>query len=405
MNAKLATALKIILPILLVAIAAFGARQLAASRPAPQTQRAEPPVPVVRSQSVEFVDEQLIVESQGTVAPRTESLLASEVAGRVVWVSPDFVSGGFFEADAPLLRVDAHDYQQALIGAEADVSASQLRLAQEEAEAELARLEWQQLGQGEAAELTLHVPQLANAHAAVRAAEANLEQAKRNLQRTELRAPYAGRVRSKNVDVGQYVRPGDELAVLYAIDYAEVRLPLPDDDLAFVDLPVVYRGEQAVRGPRVTLLAQFAGQSWQWHGRIVRTEGEIDPDSRMVNAIAQVQNPYQRGTGANIRRPPLAAGMYVQARIHGRVAEQVAVIPRAALLADGRVLVIDADDRLRFREVEILRATRDQVLVGQGLANGERVCVSNLDTVTDGMRVRVAARQAASDGAAPEPGR
>jgi multidrug efflux pump subunit AcrA (membrane-fusion protein) len=194
-------------------------------------------------------------------------------------------------------------------------------------------------------------------------------------------------VRQKNVDVGQFVTIGSPVGVIYAIDYAEIRLPLPDSDLAFLDLPLVYRGQRASqKGPRVTLRADFAGQVHEWEGRIVRTEGEIDAESRMVHAVAQVTNPYGRGKDPG--RPPLAAGLFVEAEIEGHHAKGIVALPRAALRENSRVLVVDSEDRLRFRTVDLLRVTREEVFVRAGLAAEERVCLSPLEAVTDGMKVR-----------------
>jgi RND family efflux transporter MFP subunit len=268
------------------------------------------------------------------------------------------------------------------------VAQAELRLAQEEAEAEVARNEWQDLGGGEASSLTLRVPQVAEAEAALASARAALDRAERDLERTRIRAPYAGRVREKNVDLGQYVTPGTPLAQIYSVDFAEIRLPLPDADLAFVDLPLSFRGAEADSpGPEVVLRAEFAGRSYEWSGRLVRTEGEIDPRTRMVHAVAQVKNPY--GRGDDPERPPLAAGMFVEAEIAGRPVKGVAVIPRTALRNDSQVLVVDRDNRLQFRDVVVLRTSDDQAIVSSGLNQGDRVCLSNLAAVTDGMRVRV----------------
>jgi RND family efflux transporter MFP subunit len=381
--------LKIVLPIVVIALSGLAAYTMIISRPKPEVRTPEVPVPVVRVLDVELGERTLNVQSQGTVSPRTESVLLPEVAGRVIHVSPSFVSGGFFEADEVLLRLDPHDYEQALVQAGASVAQAELRLALEQAEADVARQEWQDLGEeGEAPPLTARVPQVAEAEAAVAAARAAVTNAQRNLQRTEIRAPFAGRVRQKQVDVGQYVTPGTPLGTLYAVDFAEIRLPLPDRDLAFVDLPLVFRGEHARGdGPRVVLRASFAGAVHEWQGRIVRTEGEIDPRSRMVHAVAQVKDPYRRG--AEQDRPPLAVGLYVEAEIEGRVVSDVAVLPRSALRDDGTVLVLDEENRLRIRPVDVLRATREEILVSAGLAHGERVCVTSLAAVTDGMRVRV----------------
>ncbi len=391
MGGERSTFLRIGLPLGVLGVGVLGAGAMVMMRPEVETRRPEAIPPLVRAQAVELRDVTLSVVSQGTVSPRTESQLVPEVAGRVIWVSPSFASGGFFEKGETLLRVDPHDHRQAVIRSEAQVASSRLRLAQEQAEAAVARKEWKELGQGDASPLTLRQPQLEDARAALAAAEASLETAKRNLERTKIRAPYAGRLRQKSVDVGQFVTVGNPVARIYAVDYAEIRLPLPDDDLAYIDLPLDYRGERTrAKGPRVTLRAEFAGRSHQWEGRIVRTEGEIDATTRMVHVVARVGNPYGRvADSEDGDRPPLAAGLYVQAEIEGRTVEAVASLPRAALRGRARVLVIDGDDRLRFRDVRVLRTTHGEVVVADGLEEGERVCLSPLEAATDGMRVRL----------------
>jgi RND family efflux transporter MFP subunit len=389
MNTRRMKIIRIALPLAILVVAVIAAVAMVALKPDVETRPPEIKPPLVRTVIVRLQDKRLLVTSQGTVSPRTESALVPEVSGRIIWVSPSFVSGGFFEKGEVLLRIDSHDYEQAVIRARAEVANAKLRLAQEEAEVKVAHSEWDDLGRGEATPLTLREPQLENAKAAVAAAEANLETAERNLERTEIRAPYAGRVRQKNVDVGQFVTVGAPVGDIYAIDYAEIRLPLPDSDLAYLDLPLVYRGERAnQKGPKVALRANFAGETHEWEGRIVRTEGEIDPQSRMVHAVARVANPYGRGKDPD--RPPLAAGLFVEAEIEGYEAKDVVVLPRAALRGESQVLVVDEEYRLRFRDIDLLRVTREEIVVRDGLHEGERVCLSPLEAVTDGMKVRTA---------------
>jgi RND family efflux transporter MFP subunit len=379
--------LKPFLPVLILVLAIGATAILIRSRPEPEKREMETVVPVVNIHTVTLSDEHLTVISQGTVTPRTQSVLVPEVAGRVIEVSHSFAPGGFFESGERLVRIDAHDYRQALVGAQSVHARAQLRLAQVEAEAQLAREEWEELGQGEANTLTLFEPQVAEARASLAAAVAGVEQAQTNLQRTEVRAPYAGRVQTKQVDLGQVVAPGAPLATIYAVDLAEVRLPLADDELAFVDLPLGYRGEsESGPGPETTLRAEFAGNVHEWKGRIVRTEGVIDPVSRMLHTVAQVRDPYGKSKPG---RPPLAVGLFVEAEIAGKTVEDVAVIPRAALRPDGRVLIVDDDNRLRFREIEILRALRSTIIVETGLAQGDRVCTTALSAVIDGMQVLI----------------
>ena len=315
-------------------------------------------------------------------------MLAPEIAGRIIYVSPSLRSGGFFEAAERLVQLDSTDYELARVQARSAVSQAQLRLEQEQAEAAIAVREWKSLGEGEASSLLRREPQLAQAQAALESARAASQQAERNLGRTEIRAPFAGRVRRKQVDLGQFVTAGAPLATIYSVDSAEIRLPLPDEELAFVNLPLTYRGDsQGLPRPRVIIRARFAGSEHTWSGRIVRTEGEIDPQTRVVHAIARVENPYGRGKDAT--RPPLAVGMFVEAEIMGHLVENIFQVPRAALRGKDRLAVVDADSRLRFRRVEVLRKSNGTVLISKGLASGERVSVATLESVVDGMQVRV----------------
>jgi RND family efflux transporter MFP subunit len=365
--------LKIVLPVALLLLGAAGAFLLIHSRSAPETRLPTVVVPLVRVLEVQPADLQLTVASQGSVQPRVESVLAAEVSGRIVEVSPAFVAGGRFDRGDLLLRLEDLDFRQAVVQAESALARSRLALERERAEAEVALREWEELGRGEASPLTRREPQLADAEAAVRAAEAALARARRDLGRATVRAPYAGRLRDKHVDLGQFVNRGTPLARIYGVDAVEIPLPVPDEELAFLELP---RGGS---GPAVRLSADFGGTTRHWSGRIVRTAGAIDPATRMLPLIARVD-------GA----PELTPGLFVQAKIEGITTEGVVALPREVLRDDGRLLVVDDEDRLRFREVEILRLTDREVLVRSGLAAGERVCASPLVAVSDGMQVRSA---------------
>jgi len=379
-----------VLPLLIVAAGVLGAWSMIASRQEPEKRPAEVRPPLVRVMEVRPESVQLAVHAEGTVMPRTASDLVPEVAGRVTWISPDLIAGGFFEAGDELLKIDPREYELLVVRARAAIAQAKTRLATEEQEAAVARKEWESLGEGEATDLTLRKPQIAEAQAALASAEASLQQAEYDLERTVLRAPYAGRVRSKQVDVGQFVSRGAPVASIYAVDVAEVRLPIPDSELAYVSVPLAYRGEGSSsdgKGPRVNLRAEFGGKQYTWQGRIVRTEGEIDPRTQMVNVVAQVNDPY--GRGGQPGRPPLAVGMFVKAEISGNSSGRVFVLPRAVVRPGDRVMVVDHENRLHFREVSVLRAEEDRVLVRSGLQTGERVVVSALETAVNGMQVEV----------------
>ena len=376
--------LKLLLPIGIVITGGLGAVALVATRPDVETSAPEALARLVRVIDVTPETVQLRVTTHGAVAPRTESDLVPEVSGPIVWVSPSFTSGGFFEAGDPLVRVDPRDYQVALELARANLARAESELEREEKELERQRnLAREKIASP--AKLDAAVTAERVARAARRQARASLEKAERDLARTEIRAPFTGRVRERTADVGEFVNRGTPMARLYATDYAEIRLPVSDEELAFLDLPLWYREEGSdAEGAVVELRAHFAGSEHTWEGRVARTEGEIDPKTRMVHVIARVEDPYRRSGD----RPPLAVGLFVEAQILGREAEGVVVVPRAAMRGPDQLLVADAQDRLRFRRTQVLRAGRDEVVIRSGLEPGDRVIVSSVEAAVDGMKVR-----------------
>ncbi|MDE2923993.1 MAG: efflux RND transporter periplasmic adaptor subunit [Acidobacteriota bacterium] len=369
------------LPGAILAVAALVVVGLLRSRPVVETAPREIAPPPVRVLTVASTEVDLGVSSQGSVIPVTEADLVSEVAGTIVWTSESFEVGGFFDAGEVLLRLDRRDYELAVASARAALAQAGVGLAREQAEADVAREEWEELGaDGEPGPLVLRQPQLAEARAQVEAALANKRRVELDLERTAIRAPFAGRLRAKRVDRGEFVNRGVPLATIYAVDAAEVVLPVPDSELAFLDLPL--GSELAEAGPRVLLRAQFAGGRHEWEGRVVRVGGEIDPATRMVNLIARVDDPYQ----ASGNRPPLSVGLFVDAEVVGRSVESVFQVPRGALVGADRVWLVE-DGRLVLRQVGILRADPEVVIVSDGLADGDRISLTILESAVDGMRV------------------
>jgi RND family efflux transporter MFP subunit len=390
---------KVLVPLAILGLGVLGVAVLVVTREEPETRKAPQPAPLVRVVEVRSQDWQYVVRTQGTVVPRTQSELIAQVSGEVTWVSPNLVSGGFFDRGDPLVRIDRNDYEVALQSARAGVARAQSEFDRASTERERQRkLEEQGVASQARIDDTENAYRVAEASLAE--ARARRAQAERDLERTELRAPYEGRVRSENVDVGQVATAGQRIATLYAVDWAEVRLPIPDRELRYLEIPLGEQlreeGDQPPSDPEVRLHTDFAGRPQTWTGQVVRTEGEIDPKSRMVNVVARIEDPY--GLHDDSDRPPLAVGLFVEAEILGRTAEDVIVLPRTALRpgdpmdpeAPDAVHVIDDGGRLRIRTVEVLRTEPEQVVIGAGLAAGERVSVSPLPGVVDGMSVRVA---------------
>lgn len=379
--------LKIALPVMMLSVSAVTAWRLIDTPQETATQAVDREPPLVESMTAQPRVLPMTIRSQGVVSPRVAIDLVAEVSGKIVEVHPAFVTGGFFKNGDTLLRIDTRDYEFAVIRAQAQVAEARKELLREEAEAEQALREWQALGSGQASAYVLHQPQLQERRAKLAAAQADLDEARLKVERCGLRAPFDGRVFSKQADTGQYVEAGVVLARLYSTDTAEVRLPIPSDQLEFADLPLHDSGAKNASRPQpaVTLSARFGARRVSWPGRIVRTEGALDETSGMLYAVAEIREPYANGS----RRPPLAAGQFVQAEIEGVPRDHAVRIPNSALRSGYQVFIIDSEARLRLRTVEVLRREDDGIVVGGGLEPGDRVMIAGIDLPVEGMRVRI----------------
>ena len=373
---------------LLVLAGAFGlAALLFATRPSVVVEPPEVLPPLVRTVRAELAPLRLDVRAEGSVEAQVRSELVAEVAGRVVALAPALVAGGSFARGDVLLRLDDREYRVALEKAEASVERleSELRLADRQLERRRALLEQ---GVASVADLDAEESRADVARASLRSARADLARAQLDLERTALRAPYAGRVSERRVDRGQFVTTGASLASLYSTEGAEIRLPVPDSELSHLGLPLDFEARGGTPGPPVTLEAQVAGERAQWRGAIDRIEGRIDPRTRMATLVARVADPFGRERDADARpTAPLAPGLFVSAVIEGRALEAALRLPSVALREGDRVFVVE-EGRLRTREVSVLRRERDTVVIAGGIEAGELVCVSPLEAATDGMQVR-----------------
>ncbi|MGE3172447.1 MAG: efflux RND transporter periplasmic adaptor subunit [Planctomycetota bacterium] len=381
--------LQILLPVVVLVAAVGIARWMVANMEKPAVSPPPPNVPMVRVIAAVPQDLTMDVQSLGTVEARTDVTLSAQVGGRVVEVAEALRPGAFFAAGEVLLRIDEADFRLAVVQQQSAVARARVRLAQERAEAEAAVRAWQQLeGDRQPDALATRALFVQEAEAALAAAEAALARAELDLARTRVSLPFAGRVRTTAVDIGQVVATGAPLAQVYGTDFVEVHLPIPDQDVAFLDLPMAAatgNDGAAPRGPVVDIAAEFAGQRHHWQGHVVRTQGEIDRRTRQLTVIVRVPDPFARGDD----RPPLAVGLFVEATIRGRRFDSVIALPRAAVRDDGRVLVLDHENLLHARTVQVLRRDRDHTYVRSGLAAGERVCTSRIETFVDGMPVQV----------------
>ncbi len=377
--------LKIISTFAVAIIGIAFAIMLAKSAKKPESQIPQPKLPAVEVQIAEATRHTYRIQSQGTALPRTSIRLVSEVSGKVVSVAESFDVGQIFAKGDVLLKIDARDYELALAQARSQVAQAQLRLQIEVKEADVVRREWQLLNQGEPTGLQAREPQLASARAALEAALAAEEAAKRNLDRCEIRAPFDGMVARAGVRPGQFAALATPLGELFATDVAEVRLPLIASDLSFIDLPRPGAKVALDQAPKVTLSARAGDRRTEWLGHIVRSEETVDPMNRMVYVVAQVVDPYglAKRDGA-----PLRSGTFVRASIEGRTQENVIVLPRHALRGRNQVWIV-SENKLTFRTVKVAFADAKQVIVAAGIQPGEQVVVSLLAAVVDGMGVKV----------------
>ena len=390
---------RVLTPLAVLVVAIGIGSALVLNRPEAKQQPRQAPVLLVDTLTATRVPTTFTVTTQGEVAPRTETTLISEVSGQLVEVSPSFVSGGLFRESELLVRIDPRIYDARVKRARANVAAARTQVATENAMAGYALEDWHRLRELQANEdweqehaghghtkdapsdLALRKPQLAAAMAQLESAQADLVEAEGDLERTSIRAPYSGMVREKLSDVGQYVRVGDRLAGIFAVDYAEVRLPLSQADLQFLDLP---RTSGATPVP-VALNAEVAGADQRWDGAVTRTEGVFDSRTRVLHAVAQVQDPY----GIEYARDePLRIGTFVNAEIQGRNAGALFVVPRHALYKGTTLWLVDEDNRLRAAEIGIVRAETDYVYVDRGLQTGDRICITPMEQPLPGMPVR-----------------
>ena len=342
--------------------------------------------PMVRIMTVQRQRQQIHIQGEGTVSAVREVNLIPQVSGKAVYVAPSLTNGGEFEEGDKLLQIDPRDYELAITLAEAGVKDAQSNLELMQQEAAAAREEWNRHGMGTTTahksppSLVVKEPQLAAAEARLSAARADLSKARLALERTTLRAPFAGRVSQEQVDMGQYVAPGTRLATLYATDAVEIVVPLENNKLRWFEVPGFTSQDKS--GSAAGVQSAIAGNPATWQGKVVRSQGKLNERTRMINVVVQVPDPYSR-------RPPLVPGLFVTVDITGHVLPHAAVIPRSAVHNGDVVWVIDNEDRLIFRSVDVALFQGHQAIVRSGLTDGERLVLTPLKTVTDGMKVRI----------------
>jgi len=371
--------------IIFVAILIVGI--LGAIAPKPAKKPPEIKAPLVEVADLVRQDITFSIASQGNIMPRTQTTLISEVSGLVTHISEKFNVGGFFKKGELILQIDDIIYQVAVLQAQSRLEAAQASLIEEQARAKQKEDEWLLTGQTleQAPILALRIPQLQQAKAEVKAAQASLTEAEVKLQRTKIIAPYDAMLKSKNVDIGQYVSIGATLASTFAVDYAEVRLPIKQKDILFLNLPKVNNSDSA--SSLVEINYQLGNEQFSVPSKLTRYEGEVDSASRVHYVVAQIDDPYQISTTTDT--PALRVGMYVNAEVSGKILSDIIAIPRLAVYG-GNTIRLAKDGHLHLQQIDIIRSDNEYVYTNDIIEEGNRLVITKLESAVEGMTLRIA---------------
>lgn len=380
--------MRVFLPILIL-IALGGTSFFLLKNPPEVKKRADEALPAMTVETMKLTPQEyrVMLESYGTVKPRTDSMLVSQVSGKIVSVNPNLREGGFFQKGDVLLNIEADDYVVDVDIAKAALLNAEQMLIEEEARAEQALKDWQRMQRkGEPSDLLLRKPQMLAAEANVQSAKASLKKARLNLQRTKIIAPFDGRVLSQMVDMGQVVSANTQLADVYASDVVEIRLPIRNRDLGFIHLPEPSQALNEKKEKPVVRFKSELGVGQTWLGEVVRTESAIDETARQLHVVAQITNPYEMENGNTVA---LKIGQYVQAEIAGNVLSNVIVIPNSAIYQGSYVYVVE-DNMLQHKDINIAWQNDYEALITSGLEQGDELVLTPLGQVTSGIKVNVA---------------
>ena len=347
----------------------------------PQSISAAPPIEV----EVEILtptNHQILISSTGTTQPITQTALTSEVGGEIIYRSKKFSEGSSVIEGEILAKIDDTDLQLQYNNALLQLRTAEVQSQVQKAEAEVAEEAWGKIGEGTAKDLTLKKPQLKQVEAALNVAKAQVESAKKKLDKTDITAPYTGRIQSVSIDLGSTILPGQPVGVIYTANQIEISLPVKDSDLAFLDIPMDGRKLNDNEKSLVTISAPYKGKIQQWQGNIERVDGVIDPVTRMIKIIASFKNEFLEEN-----QTTLPIGLFVEAEINGKFLENVFIVPNVSLTTNNEILVVDKNNQIEMRKIVVLKKLKDSVIIKDGLSIGERIIVSKLNIATTGMDV------------------
>ena len=382
-----------LLPFLVIVIALVLTFVLVKSRKTPKPHEAPHLGPLVEVGILTKANRQILVSGTGSAQSRYEVSITPQIKGRVSELSPQMVAGGTFQKGEMLFAIEDVDYQLAIAHAQATLAQAELELLRNENLAELARKEWHSLNSESDLEpnpLVVYEPQLKSARALRDAAQANVKQAELNLQRTRVFAPFDCYVRSEQLEIGQFLNAGAPVATVAGIEQIEIVVPLPLEEIVWLQVP---RKGTKQRGSLAKVELQSGGRTFHWQGEITRSLGEIDPRNRMARVVVTVNDPFTEDTEKANLLNDLLPGMFVNVQILGEELSDIISVPRGAIHDNDTIWVIDDENRLHIREVDILRRERDEVLIRSGLEANEKIVLTNLSGAAEGMLLRPKMRE------------
>ena len=383
--------LRRVLPLVIIAVGVLGAWWLVANRPRAQREQVEPIPPLAQVVEARRTTERITIAAMGTVVPAKRVALQPEVSGRIVAQSPQLLPGGLFRKGDVILRIDPRDYETAVKQQEAAVEQARLEVQLEKGRQVIAKREWKLLEEDIALDqssqdLALRKPQLKNANVALEAAESTLEQARLQLERTTVYAPFNAVVQEEFVDEGQLVSPQTQLATLIGTDRFWVQASIPVDRLRWL----TFSGTEASGESNVRVVQEVTGEvSIERSGRLARLVGDLDPVGRMARVLVEIDDPLGLNAKKNPASIPLMLGAYVRVEIEAGNAEEVFLLPRTAIREGDQVWIAGEEDRLEVRPVEVLWRSKDTVLIRNGLREGDRVVTNSIPLPIPNMKLRV----------------
>lgn len=384
----LKTLFKIMVPFVIITAGGMAAYYMYLNRPAPEMDEVlEPEIPV-QVYTTKRADFEITVDGNGEVMPALQIVLQPQINGKIVETDPDLIPGGIFQEGETLLKIDPRDYQYTVEQLNDRVEQTKMMLEEEQGRQTVASREWKLLGnevetteQGKS--LALREPHIRSAQASVNAAISMLEDAKLDLERTTLHAPFNCWVMNENVDIGQVVNPQTQIAALVGTDRYWVDAKISTADLPYIFIP----GINSETGSKVTIVHNAEPLHIEYKGKIIRLLGDMSTSGRQVRVLVEVEDPLGLNREQNSENYPLFLGTFVNVHIQGKKVEHVFSVPRVALREGNRVWVRNQEGRLEIHEVTILKKRKDDVLVTAGLEEGQQIVTSLLATPLPGIKL------------------